>query len=149
MSGRTILNVEKPTTQTVESVKSLLSYVGLASDPLPSDVSLDNGRLVLILSNKKDCYYVVTAAACSCPANTWHPGQPCKHQRKHFPVAMGRPSTTSEPLVKRGGFKPVDALPSEEKARAAPLYVGMHDTTLRDVAYHLIKADREMWPCEA
>jgi hypothetical protein len=81
------LDVEKPTTQTVEAVKSLLAYVGRGCDPLPSDVSLDNGRLVLILSNKRDCFYVVTERACSCPANTWHPNQPCKHQRKFFPVA--------------------------------------------------------------
>jgi hypothetical protein len=40
MSGRTILKVENPTTQSIDSVKSLLSYVGRASDPLPSDVSL-------------------------------------------------------------------------------------------------------------
>jgi len=39
---------------------------------------------VLVLSNKKDSYYVVTPAKCSCPAATYHPGQPCKHQRKHF-----------------------------------------------------------------
>jgi hypothetical protein len=49
----------------------------------------EGSRLVLVLSNKKDSYYVVTPAKCSCPAATYHPGQPCKHQRKHFPqVAM-------------------------------------------------------------
>ncbi len=41
--------------------------------------------LVLVLSNKKDAYYVVTPKACSRPAATYHPGQDCKHQRKHFP----------------------------------------------------------------
>src|SRR5512137_1939765 len=103
MSGRTILKVETPTTQSIDSVKSLLSYVGRASDPLPTDVSLEGGRVVLILSNKRDCYYVATQKTCSCPANTWHPGQPCKHQRKYFGAAMAttRPKA-SEPLIKRG-----------------------------------------------
>jgi CubicO group peptidase (beta-lactamase class C family) len=60
---------------------------------MPSTLELINegegSRLVLVLSNKKDSYYVVTPAKCSCPAATYHPGQPCKHQRKHFPqVAM-------------------------------------------------------------
>ena len=73
-----------PVTQSLEAVKSLLAYVGRASDPLPSDVSFDNGRLVLILSNKKDAYYTCTARACSCPAATYHHG-PCKHKRKFFP----------------------------------------------------------------
>ena len=117
MQSKTILKIENPTTQSIDSVKSLLSYVGRASDPLPTDVSLEGGRVVLILSNKKDCYYVVTQKACSCPANTWHPGQPCKHQRKFFPVAKVEQSSASEPLIQRGGFRPVDLLPSEERAR--------------------------------
>ncbi len=74
-----------PVTQSVDAIKSLLAYVGRASDPMPSDVSLDNGRLVLILSNKKDCYYVATQKACSCPAAIYNPGKPCKHSRKYFP----------------------------------------------------------------
>ena len=50
---------------------------------------LDLGAAKLIKSNKGDAFYTVTAKACSCPAATYHPGQPCKHQRKHFPqVAM-------------------------------------------------------------
>jgi hypothetical protein len=81
-------------TQSIDSVKSLLSYVGRASNPLPTDVSLEGGRVVLILSNKRDCYYVATQKTCSCPANTWHPGQPCKHQRKFFAT----PKTTQAEL---------------------------------------------------
>jgi hypothetical protein len=118
MSGRTILKVENPTTQSIDSVKSLLAYVGRGCDPLPTDVSLEGGRVVLILSNKRDCYYVATQKACSCPANTWHPGQSCKHQRKFFSVAKVEQSTASEPLVKRSGFKPFDEMPGEE-VRAA------------------------------
>jgi len=71
-------------TQSAEAIKSLLTWKKVASDPLPQEVSLDSGRLVLVLSKKKDCYYVTTANGCSCPAATYHHG-PCKHQRKYFP----------------------------------------------------------------
>ena len=74
-----------PITQSVDAIKSLLAYVGRASSPLPSELSIGEGRLVLVLSNKKDVYYTVTPTKCSCPSATYHPGQPCKHQRKHFP----------------------------------------------------------------
>lgn len=108
--------MENPTTQSIDSVKSLLAYVGRASDPLPTDVSLEGGRVVLVLSNKKDCYYVATQKTCYCPAHTWHPGAPCKHQKKHFPEAKAATKpTVSEPLVKRGGFRPFDTTPDEEK----------------------------------
>jgi hypothetical protein len=81
--------MENPVKQTVEAVKSLLTWRGRAVDPMPSTLEFVNEgegrRLVLVLSNKKDSYYVVTPTKCSCPAATYHPGQPCKHQRKHFP----------------------------------------------------------------
>ena len=132
MSGRTLVQIEKPTTQTVESVKSLLAYVGRASDPLPSDVSLDNGRLVLVLSNKRDCYYVATAAACSCPANTWHPGQPCKHQRRYFAEQIAKPAAMEgagsiRPDMR--GFRPFDEMPGEEKVSSSLSAIDCHDTT--------------------
>jgi len=87
MAGKTLINIEKPQTQTVDSVKALLAWKGRASDPLPSFIEMGKGdnRLVLILSNKKDCFYVTTARECSCPARSWHPGQRCKHQRRYFP----------------------------------------------------------------
>ena len=86
-----------PITQSVDAVKALLTWKKIASDPLPADLSMDNGRLVLVLSNKKDVYYTVTPSRCSCPSATYHPGQPCKHQRKHFPqVAM--PATEEESI---------------------------------------------------
>ena len=86
MNGKTIIDISKPTTQSIEGVKSLLSWRGRASDPLPSFIEMGEGdsRLVLVLSNKKDCFYVVTQKDCSCPAHNWHPGQRCKHQRKYF-----------------------------------------------------------------
>ena len=100
MQRKTLIEIEKPTTQTVEAVKSLLAYVGRGCDPLPSDVSLENGRLVLVLSNKHDAYYCVTSRACSCSAATYHPGQPCKHQRKYFPVAK------VEQITETGSIRP-------------------------------------------
>jgi len=80
------IEVESPKTQSADAVKALLAFKKVASDPLPQEVSLDGGRLVLVLSNKKDVYYTATARACSCPAATYHPGQRCKHQKKYFPL---------------------------------------------------------------
>lgn len=81
-----------PITQSVDAVKALLSWKGHPVSPLPADVSMDNGRLILVLSNKKDSYYTVTATKCSCPTANYHQG-PCKHQRKYFPVAKVEQST--------------------------------------------------------
>jgi hypothetical protein len=138
-----------PVTQSLDAIKSLLAYVGRASDPMPSEVSMDNGRLMLVLSNKKDAYYTVTEKKCSCPARVWHPGTPCKHQRKYFGASMAPTvAPTSEPLVKRGGFKPFDEMPGEEMraAKASSLSaIDCHDTRDIDVAYHSINEDRIMW----
>lgn len=137
MSERNLLEGRTgPVTQSVAAIKSLLAFVGRASDPMPSDVSLDNGRLVLVLSNKKDAYYTVTATKCSCPAASYHHG-PCKHQRKYFPQSEAVQSKlkASEPLIKRGGFKPFDELPGERAAKASSL-------SAIDVAYHSIREDR-------
>jgi hypothetical protein len=93
MPRKTLIQMETPVTQSIDAVKSLLTWKGRAVDPMPSTLEFvnegDESRFVLVLSNKKDSYYVVTPAKCSCPAATYRPGQPCKHQRKHFPqVAM-------------------------------------------------------------
>jgi hypothetical protein len=117
MAGRTLVQIQNPVTQSVDAIKNLLAYVGRASDPMPSDVSLDNGRLVLILSNKKDAYYTCTARACSCPGNQFRHN--CKHIRKYFPqVEAEKVVSASEPLIQRGGFRPFDKMPREE-VRAA------------------------------
>ena len=42
-----------PVTQSIDAIKSLLAYVGRASDPMPRDVILDNGRLVLVLVTRE------------------------------------------------------------------------------------------------
>lgn len=90
-----------PVTQSVGAIKNLLAYVGRSSDPLPLDVSLDNGRLVLVLSNDKKCYYVTTVSACSCPSAIYrHNGRrpnpslrlktPSRPSRNGPVAAMGR-----------------------------------------------------------
>ena len=86
MEVKTHLDSVSPITQSIDAVKSLLAYVGRASDPLPSFLELPGERCVLVLSNKKDAYYTVTPKRCSCPSATYRPGQPCKHQRKYFPA---------------------------------------------------------------
>jgi hypothetical protein len=153
MSGNVLVQIETPKTQSVPAIKALLAWRGRAADPLPQFVELgkDESRVILVLSNKRDSYYTVTTKACSCPAATWHPDHQCKHQRKYFAESKPATKTTdSEPLVKRGGFRPIDLLPSEEKALAAPLYVDTtRDTTPREVAYHSIQEDKAMWPVEA
>ncbi len=83
MSGKTILEPSCPVTQSREAVVAMLNYLGRTADPLPEVVDL--GAVKLVLSNKKDVFYTTTARACSCPAATFRPGQPCKHQRRHFP----------------------------------------------------------------
>ena len=83
MAGGVIVEVKSPVTQTTEATVLLLKYLGKPFDPLPQEVRLPGA--VLVLSNKKDCYYVTTEKACSCPSATYRPGQSCKHQRKHYP----------------------------------------------------------------
>ena len=86
MVEKTLLASGSPITQRIDAVKALLAWKKVSCDPLPEFVEMGAGdsRLVLVLSNKKDAYYTVTAKGCSCPAATYHHG-PCKHQKKYFP----------------------------------------------------------------
>ena len=117
MNGNNLLEGRTgPVTQSLDAIKSLLAYVGRSADPLPADVSLDNGRLVLILSNKKDAYYTCTAAKCSCPGNQFRHN--CKHMRKYFPVAKVEQPTEAESIRPTGKWPgsmngPVDKIPGE------------------------------------
>jgi len=77
---KTILNVENPVTQSIDAVKALLAYMNRPAEPLPEFVELNN-RVRLTLSKDGMVYYLTTAKACSCPANTFHPGTPCKHMK--------------------------------------------------------------------
>jgi len=118
--SKVILNIESPVTQSVAAIKSLLAYVGRASNPLPSDVSLENGRVVLVLSNKKDAYYCTTATKCSCPSAAYGHGASCKHQRKFFPqpekLAATEPGSIRPALP---AFRPFDTMPGEKAAGGA------------------------------
>jgi len=82
MSGRILVQMQTPVTQKPEAVETLAAYL---NKTLEAGV-LDLGAAKLVKSNKGDAFYTVTAKACSCPAATYHPGQPCKHQRKYFGV---------------------------------------------------------------
>ena len=153
MAGKTLIDIQKPTTQTLEAVKALLAWRGRASDPLPEYVEMGEGerRLVLVLSNKKDAYYTVTAKDCSCPARNWHPGQPCKHQRRYF---AEQATTKPEAAIKQpnhGAWHGHNGPWIEDEPTKAPSLLSVidcHDSTDMDAAYHSIKADREMWPAE-
>ena len=81
MSGKVLVQIQTPVTQKPDAVEALATYL---NKQIEAGV-LDLGEVKLIKSNKGDAFYTVTAKACSCPAATYHPGQPCKHQRKHFP----------------------------------------------------------------
>ena len=87
MIERALSDRTSPKTQSIDAVKALLAWKKVSSDPLPEFVEMDKEdlRLVLVLSNKRDCYYVTTARACSCPAAIYNPGKRCKHSRKYFP----------------------------------------------------------------
>jgi hypothetical protein len=146
------IEIGNPKTQALDAVKALLAWKGRSSNPLPSFIEMGSGdsRLMLVLSNNKDAYYTVTSRDCSCPAHNWHPGQRCKHQRKYF----AEHQATAKPAAVEAHrpFKPFienEARPA--KAAASSLSaIDCHDTSDMDVAYHSIKADREMWPlCEA
>ena len=107
-------------TQKTEAVVSLLKYLGKSIDPLPQTIDLPG--LVLVLSNKRDVYYITSESSCSCPSAAYRPGQRCKHQRKHFPQAdkpIPMASVEILPLAGKwaGGFNgPVD--PESIKAKA-------------------------------
>jgi len=79
-NGKLSIQTENPVSQPVESVKALLAYLHRPADPLPSFVELQN-HVRLTLSKDGKAYYLTTTKACSCPANTFHPGTPCKHMK--------------------------------------------------------------------
>lgn len=81
MNGKNMLEGRSgPTTQNTDSVKTLLTYMGRSSDPMPIFVEL-KGNVRLTRSKKGDCYYTTTPTDCSCKARTFNPGTPCKHMK--------------------------------------------------------------------
>jgi len=152
MTERPILNVESPKTQAIASVKALLAWKGRASDPLPEFVELgkEEGRLVLVLSNKKDAYYVVTARDCSCPAAIYRHNGPCKHQRKYFPEIKAATKPT-DIIMERKPFRPFieDETKGPVEASSIPLIDTLGEPNPGELAYHSIREDKVMWPMEA
>jgi hypothetical protein len=87
MSGRIIIEQSCPVTQTAAAVKSLIEFVsGKPCEELPESFAMPG--MMLVLSNKKDVFYVTTPKDCSCPARTYNPGKSCKHMRKHYPQTV-------------------------------------------------------------
>lgn len=80
MAGKLVYDGANPKTQSIDAVKSLLAFVGRASDPMPIFVELKGG-VRLTKSSKGDCYYTTTPTGCSCKARTYNPGTPCKHMK--------------------------------------------------------------------
>lgn len=120
MNVNSHLDSRSPITQSIEAVKSLLAYVGRASDPLPIFLELPGKQCMLVLANKKDVYYTVTPRACSCPSSIYRPGKACKHQRKYFPEAAIEDSDALLESIKpegkwAGGYNgPVDPETTKE-----------------------------------
>ena len=83
--------------------------------PTTIEFMQEEGRMLLVLSNKKDSYYVVTASKCSCPSATYRGGQ-CKHMRRFFPhvakpVADDNVSIRPDGTWRGGANGPVDEIP--------------------------------------
>jgi hypothetical protein len=139
------MELHAPITQSTEAVKALLKFCGRGADPLPDflEMGQDGHKLVLVLNNKKDAYYTVTGSACSCPANTFHPGQRCKHQRKYFPAERQPVPGLDLAAAKSQPFRPFleDARPA---LKADHLLIDLHDTTPAEAAYHEMKDAREL-----
>jgi hypothetical protein len=145
MNSKTILALASPVTQSREAVKQLIAYQTHGQEPSEMPLFYRLGaEMVLVLSNKKDAFYVTTPKTCSCPAAAYHPGQPCKHSREHFPEA-----TKPEQPMTSSNIPPHSKLP-ENPVRAIPsMLPDLHDTTDREAAYHSIAEDKAMWPAEA
>ncbi len=103
MVGKTIFDGSVKT-QSIDAVKSLLAWKGRAVDPMPSHIEFahegEDGRLMLVLSNKRDSYYVTTATKCSCPSQTYR-GGPCKHMRRYFPQ-LAKPAASEAGSLRPG-----------------------------------------------
>ena len=105
MLNKTVL--ASPVTQSREAVQQLIAYFahGLQPEEMPAFYRL-TAEMVLVQSNKGDVYYVTTPTSCSCPASTYHPGQPCKHARKYFPQSMREAATKGQDSIRPEGKWP-------------------------------------------
>ena len=100
MAGKTLVQIENPTTQRTDAVEALAAFL---HKPIEGGV-LDLGSLKLVKSNKGDAFYGVTAKKCSCPSSAYRPGAACKHQRKYFPVAKVEQSTEAGSIRPAAGW---------------------------------------------
>jgi hypothetical protein len=91
------LEIETPVTQTIESGKVLAKFLGLAEE-LPTEIRLANGAR-LVLSSKRDAYYIVVRGKCSCKAGQY--GRQCKHVASS--TAFDEHGNI---MMERGGFRP-------------------------------------------
>ncbi len=122
MLNKTVL--AGPVTQGREAVKQLIAFHnhGVAPQVMPDFYRL-TGEMVLVLNNKKDAYYVTTPTACSCPAATYNPGQPCKHQRKYFSQPKKEVATEGAKRLAR---------PSEDSIKPVAKWPGGHNGPVED-----------------
>jgi hypothetical protein len=111
MAGKTLIQMENPTTQRTDAVEALAAYLNKSIE----GGVLDLGSLKLVKSNKGDAFYGVTATKCSCPSAAYRAGQSCKHQRAHFGAKVESPTETGSIKPALPAFRPFDTLPDEEK----------------------------------
>ncbi len=146
MSNKILLEPSCPVTQTAAAVKSLITYHSHGHEPaeMPAFYRL-TVDMVLVQSNKKDAYYVVTPRSCSCPSATYRPGIPCKHSKKYFPqpkTAQARDAEVEAELAKEKGAKrlarPVDSI------RPTGKWVGGHNGPVSDLLEDMKKQGYEM-----
>jgi hypothetical protein len=85
MAAKVLIDNEAPETQSYDAVKQLIRFYNHNQEPTEMPAFYRLGpAMVLVLSNKKDSYYVVTPKSCSCASAIYNPGCPCKHQRSYF-----------------------------------------------------------------
>jgi hypothetical protein len=102
MNGKTILS--SPVTQTAAAVRQLIIFQNRGQQPAEMPVFYRlSADMVLVKNNKGDAYYVTSPKSCSCPAATYHPGQPCKHARKYFPQQKREVSTPAVDSIRPEG----------------------------------------------
>jgi len=104
MSGRTLVQIENPTTQRTDALEALAAFL---HKPIEGGV-LDLGSLKLVKSNKVDAFYGVTATKCSCPSAAYRPGQSCKHRRRYFAEQIAKPAAT---VTAAGSIRPAGKWP--------------------------------------